>query len=97
MPIEARPSRTAATSVSQAASPSTTSPRPATMSNQYQPPSPNVVTGRSTCTTAPSPENDSDATRWGTPCAVERYTSSVPDPLSVARRRMRSTTVQCCQ
>ena len=71
MPSDALPVRIGSSSVLQSPPSSTTGSSPATMSNQYQPPSPKLRIGRSK-TLSVMPLRSLVATRCCTPCAFER-------------------------
>ena len=75
MPIVTEPesARSAGTSATQVASSITAPDGPATMSNQYQPPSPKGASGRSKRkSSAKSPDVPADSTRWARPFGIER-------------------------
>ncbi len=65
--------RSAGTSATQEASSSTASSAPATMSNQYQPPSPKGASGRSKVkSSVPGPSTTAESTRCERPLGMER-------------------------
>ncbi len=75
MPIVTEPgsARSAGTSADQVASSSTAPTGPATMSNQYQPPSPKGASGRSKRNSwVSSPEVPAESTRWERPLGIDR-------------------------
>ena len=87
------PARPAA--ASQSASISVVPRGPATMSNQYQPPSMNGVSGSvRSIVTGSSVPTLIVSIGWQWPRAVERYRTSVDSPASRIRRVTESTVVQ---
>ncbi len=74
---------------------SSTSRAAAAMSNQYQPPSMNWLSGSVSSTSPGSPASTrTDWTGWLRPRAVERYTSTVHSPSTLSRSITDSISVQ---
>ena len=82
----------------QSASSSVTSRSAAAMSNQYQPPSTNCLSGSVTRTSSTElPVTTMESTGWLFPLAVDWYTITEQAPLTLTRRTTSRTVVQRLQ